>query len=166
MRTKEQIKLPFTTPQRVFVYGSLLENLSNHGWLFVDDQTQRYIPEGGKKKTFTVEGFDMYPISNSFPYSYPFCVEGEGSVEVELYEVSPMTMYYLDQLEGFRPDKPHKSMYDRKVVRCTDGIEAIMYFMRPDQADKRDMKPHMKIEHGDWRRFMVEKLSAYVETIK
>ena len=166
MKTKQQVVLPFQTPQRVLVYGSLRDRLSNNGWLYCDNRTRQYVPEGGEKETFTVEGFDMYPINDSYPYSYPFCVEGEGSIEVELYEVSPQTMYYLDQLEGHDPSKPDKSMYDRKVVRCTDGIEAIMYYMRPDQVSKRDMRPQSKILHGDWRKFMVEKLSAYLEEIK
>lgn len=168
MKAKKEIVLPVSEPQLVFVYGSLLEKLSNNGWLYVDEHnpTEHYVPETGDKDTFTIEGFDMYPINNYFPYSYPFCVEGEGSVQAELYRVSPLTMYYLDQLEGFDPAKPHKSLYSRKKVKSTEGIEGIMYYMTPAQADTKAMRPHDKIEHGDWRRFMVEKLSAYVEQIK
>lgn len=156
-RKQKEIVLPFKEPQLVFVYGSLLENLSNHGWLFMDEETQRFVPSNSEKETFTVQGFDMYPINNHFPYSYPFCVEGEGEIEAELYKVSPLTMYYLDQLEGHDPEKPHKSMYSRKIVKSVEhGIEGIMYYMNGAQADKKDMKPEAKIQHGNWRKFMVE----------
>jgi gamma-glutamylcyclotransferase (GGCT)/AIG2-like uncharacterized protein YtfP len=168
MQTKKQkqVVLPFAEPQLVFVYGSLLDRLSNNGWLYMDDQTQHYVPEGGEKETFTIEGFDMYPINEHFPFNYPFCVEGEGTVQAELYKVSPLTMYYLDHLEGYEPANPAKSMYDRKVVKSVEGVEAIMYFMRPDQTTKRDTRPALKIQHGNWRQFMVERISAYVEGIK
>lgn len=166
--TQKPIVLPFNTPQRVFVYGSLRDRLSNNYYMYLDEKnpSSMYIPESGDKETFTVEGFDMYPITNEFPFSYPFCVEGSGTIEVELYEVSPITMYYLDQLEGYRPDDLSKSMYSRKVVTCTDGIDGIIYYMTPAQAANQLKRGLTKIEHGDWRKFMVDSLTEYVSSIK
>lgn len=71
----------------VFVYGTLMQNQSNHGFLKGQKYLGRYI----------VDGLVLYQVT---PY-YPGVVAEAGKkVSGELYEVNSATMNKLDALEG------------------------------------------------------------------
>lgn len=154
IKSNNVIKLDFDTEQYVVVYGSLLSNLSNFGFLHIDSEhpSEFHGP-------VNVSGFDMYPISDHFPWNYPFCIEGEGTITGEMYKVSPFTMAYLDNLEGY------PNMYSRKKVEV-NGELAHIYYMNPEQANSRQVNSTSKVPDGDWRNYLVKKLAGYIMSIK
>jgi len=84
----------------VFVYGSLKKGFSNHRLL----STSEFVSKG------TVHDAELYSLGG-----FPALVSGGGSVEGELYEVSPETLRNLDMLEG------HPNFYRRetRLVDCS-----------------------------------------------
>lgn len=188
MKQKKVVPNRFTESKTVFVYGTLLERLSNHGWLYSDraqPPTKLVLPE---QDTFEAEGFVMYPASDTFPFAYPISVDGaDGTIKGELYEVSANTMAQLDILEGYQPLKEAEaltlsdadfakeypdgvtcapdSLYDRKKITVA-GREAIIYFMHAEQLTHFNLDTRSPVANGDWRGHMITKLNEYVESIK
>ena len=110
----------------VFVYGTLLKGLSNHGYL----ANAQYL---GKK---IVHGLKMYNLG-----PFPACVKSGNNhdfVHGELYQVDDATLNMLDRLEG------HPHMYQR--IKLYFPNETWTYVM---DIDKVGDKPLVK--GGDWR---------------
>jgi gamma-glutamylcyclotransferase (GGCT)/AIG2-like uncharacterized protein YtfP len=111
----------------VAVYGSLRKGLHNHKSL----GDSELIGEG------VVKGFGMYSLG-----SYPaLSRHGEKTpVVVEVYEVNPVTMSRLDNLEGF------PEYYTRKLCPVSingESIPAWVYYMDRPLEDEF-------VKSGDW----------------
>lgn len=127
----------------VLVYGSLREGLGNHAVIEGCDRIG---------DTFTVEGLDMFPIGDQFGdqltiggISYPYCVNGDGSVVVECYLADDERMKALDKLEGY------PQFYNRKKVRAKDedGNVIVGWIYYLEGAGGRHLIPN-----GDWSAFL------------
>lgn len=110
----------------VFVYGSLKKGFGNHKHHLED---QRFV------KNVTIEGFDMYSIG-----AFPAIVDGEGTIQGEMYKVSIEAFKSLDRLEGY------PNHYDRKLVKCTTGEEAWIYYYKTAPYSRQ------KVESGIWEQ--------------
>lgn len=112
---------------RLFVYGSLMAGLSNHGRL----QGARFIGRA------TAAGFSMHSLGG-----FPGVVrEGEGSVHGEVYEVDGAMLTDIDRLEG------HPRFYRRTLIRLTDGSSAETYLLQPHHVSGTKL-----VASGDWRK--------------
>ncbi len=85
---------------------------------------------------------------------YPGIREGAGQVVGELWEVDELTLQRLDAIEGHRDGDPAGSLFYRKEVDVrmfSDGstVPAWSYFARQEGGEP--------IEHGDYRRWRLEK---------
>ena len=94
----------------VFVYGTLMRNHRNHGYL----ENSTYVGEG------SIEGYEIYDLGR-----YPGIIKGSGTVYGEVYQVTEETEKKLDYLEE------EGDLYLKKpeVVRLDDGrsLEAMVY---------------------------------------
>jgi gamma-glutamylcyclotransferase (GGCT)/AIG2-like uncharacterized protein YtfP len=123
----------------LFVYGTLLKGLC------------RFRVISGS--AFLGHAFikaDLYDLG-----SFPAVAEGGGVVYGELYSIDERTLHDIDSIEGFRPDRPETSFYQRQKIAATslhDGstIQAETYFF--NQELSRDKK----IDCGDYRRYLIE----------
>jgi gamma-glutamylcyclotransferase (GGCT)/AIG2-like uncharacterized protein YtfP len=115
------------TGDLVAVYGSLRKGLGNHP-----------VIEGAECKGNTIiKGWDLYSLG-----AYPFVVEGENELTVEVYEVdSEMRQRRLDGLEGY------PNFYDRIQVDTEFG-KAWIYFMHEKYTEGAPL-----VEHGDWTKY-------------
>ena len=115
-----------TTMTRVFVYGSLRRGQGNHavlaGATFLG--TARIAPE------FTL--YDLGP----FP---ALVLDGRRAVVGEIYEVDEMLLQQLDRFEGC------PRLYQRQLIRLSDGALAHAYVQRIDQVRGR-----AEVPSGDW----------------
>ncbi len=94
----------------VFVYGTLMKNHRNHGYL----KDAIYIGDG------VIDGYQMYDLG-----AYPGIVEGTGSVQGEVYQVTTEIEKRLDYLEE------EGDLYLKKpeMVRLSNGqaISVMVY---------------------------------------
>ena len=94
----------------VFVYGTLMKNYRNHGYL----ETSTYIGDG------SIEGYEIYDLGR-----YPGIIEGSGTVFGEVYQVTEETVEKLDYLEE------EGDLYIKKpeMVKLDNGetLEAMVY---------------------------------------
>ena len=94
----------------VFVYGTLMKNQRNHGYL----KDAAYIDDG------VLEGYDMYDLGR-----YPGIIPGEGKVVGEVYQVTSEIEKQLDYLEE------EGVLYLKKpeTVRLNNGqtVESLVY---------------------------------------
>lgn len=123
---------------KIFVYGTLMQGLPLHSAL------HSATPLGAA--SITGELFDLGP--------FPALLAGQSSVQGELYVPSPASLAKLDEIEGYRPEQPDASLYQRKTVTAIppDGRthQAQAYFYN------RAIKAPLRIEHGDYRRYLKE----------
>ncbi len=118
----------------VYVYGSLRKG-----------QYNAYILKNAKYiKTTRLNGWDMF--TRGF---FPFLVEGEGSVTVELYEISRGIFDQLDLLESY----PHH--YQRKIVSDDEGNQGWLYYYENFESEYYLQKA-IQVECGDWIQFYSE----------
>lgn len=115
--------------QNVFVYGSLMSGLGNHGWL-------NGTPLTGA--TSTKPGFTMVTLG-----AFPGVVEhGNGIVKGELYDVDAITMQMLDQLES------NGSFYTRKQVVLECKTTAWIYLLDESYLGRSG------VVNGCWRTYL------------
>lgn len=103
--------------RNVFVYGTLMKDESNHGFL----KSSEFISKG------LIEGYDMYDVG-----WYPAIVKGDGMVIGELYQVPIADMPSIDMLEG------EGDLYKKKceiVNRNGEKILAFVYVYLYDVSD-------------------------------
>ena len=93
-----------------FVYGTLMKNQRNHGYL----KEARYMDDG------VLEGYDMYDLGR-----YPGIIPSKGEVLGEVYQVTSEIEKQLDYLEE------EGDLYLKKLetVRLNNGqtLEALVY---------------------------------------
>lgn len=85
--------------------------------------------------TYRLDGFVMY--SNG---GFPYAVEGDGQITVEVYDVDERTLRRLDMLEGY------PNHYNRKEVDV-DGHTAWIYCVKAGHI-RLDLLD--RIPDGDW----------------
>ena len=99
----------------VFVYGTLMRNYRNHGYM----NDSAYIGDG------SIDGFEIYDLG-----TYPGIIEGKGVVLGEVYQITEDTEKRLDFLEE------EGSLYLKKQVnvRVDDNqtITAFVYVYNKD----------------------------------
>ena len=140
----------------VAVYGTLRKCCNANA--LITNFGGRFIGRG------KVRGWNMYAFK--IVGSYPFVVEGDGEVMVEVYEVSKFVMRMLDNYEG--------GLYDRQVVEVeldTGAIirawmyvlarryyEVVPYWVKEDIVEE--------VRCGDWCKHIVGKCSCRLEADK
>jgi gamma-glutamylcyclotransferase (GGCT)/AIG2-like uncharacterized protein YtfP len=108
--------------ERVFFYGTLMAGFDRRRRAELDDRL-RYVGRGSIKAAL----FDL----GIYPAAVPAT---EGRVWGEVYEVrdAPAVLAALDEIEGYTPEDPDRSLYIRTRVSVTlpDGAEssAWVYF--------------------------------------
>jgi gamma-glutamylcyclotransferase (GGCT)/AIG2-like uncharacterized protein YtfP len=138
-----------------FVYGSLLKRYRNFN---------RFL----KHKVKTVEPAYCQGYLYHLPIGFPGLVEVEGCHDLVVGEVMTFkrpekVMRALDRLEGFHPDDPQKSVYQRRklpviVERKRNGkkvfeeIEAWVYVYPQDHLSPEHQKEFF-IACGNWKMF-------------
>lgn len=105
------------------VYGTLREG----GYLH-----DSYLGQQTAKQLSRISGYDMYTTG-----SYPYITEGDGTVVIELYEVSEAVYLEIERMEK-------NVSYDVAEFSTEDGPAKIFYFSR-----KLHEQMH-KINSGDW----------------
>jgi len=113
---------------RVFVYGSLLRGMGNHGFL----ERSRFV-----RSARTALGYRMYSLG-AFP---GVARDVGGQVLGEVFDVDGATLARLDRLEG------HPHFYMRSVIALEDG-ERVETYLIPLET----VAPHRAVvATGDWR---------------
>lgn len=131
----------------VFVYGTLMT-----GFIYHEKYLSDYIIE---KHTGYLKG-DLYHLN----YGYPAAVDGEGLIKGEIFIVKEIAdiLPSLDMLEDYH--NCEADLYIRQIrdIRDTSGnvIPCYVYMWSPKRKRELDLAG-TKIEHGDWRKFMVKK---------
>ena len=118
----------------IAVYGTLREGQGNN----------RCLLGSPKLGTFRLKGFSMVSLGGFPAIDYD---EG-GEITAEVYECNVQAEERCNMLEGYRPDQPVQSFYDRVAVDTPFG-EAVIYIMRGILGDSEDDK----IPDGDWVRY-------------
>jgi gamma-glutamylcyclotransferase (GGCT)/AIG2-like uncharacterized protein YtfP len=129
---------------KVFVYGTLMRGMFN---------SLNFSPPVSLGST---EG-SMYVVkTDNNPFVYPAVIHGSGTIRGEVYDVEPITVQYLDFIEGYEEYLPAESLFIRELVKVKldegDEIEAYVYFYN---MSVDNLKP---IEHGDWRKYVEPKV--------
>jgi len=114
---------------KVFVYGSLLFGLGNHGLL----RNSRLLGEDETKDLV----YTMYDLGN-FP---GVVLEGKDRIYGEVYEVDDLVFHNLDTLEGY------PNFYSRKEVDLVHNGTAWMYYLN----NKDRYKNYNTIPLGGWK---------------
>lgn len=113
---------------RIFVYGTLLQEESNHHLL----AGARFLGTGATEPEYSLVDLGPYPAM--IPY-------GRSSVVGEIYEVSPEILEKIDELEG------HPEWYRRTSIRLvSDDAATETYVMAPEQVQGQPV-----ISSGNWR---------------
>lgn len=122
---------------KVFVYGSLLSGLGNHGLL----TGSAFIGKAITPPEFTMLDLGAFP-------GVVHTIEGGSTVIGEVYEVDDMTLRRLDHLEGYDSDDPKSGLYNRMQIPTEFG-EAFIYTYN-NMYGRSYIHP---IENGDWRTY-------------
>jgi gamma-glutamylcyclotransferase (GGCT)/AIG2-like uncharacterized protein YtfP len=121
---------------KVFVYGSLLSGMGNHGLL------------GDSEKlgiSHSPEGFEMIDLG-----AFPGAIKtGNPDVKIigEVYKVTDDTLSRLDRLECYNHIDGSKGLYDRLEIDTKFGTAYIYIF------NNRYGKPRSTVEDGDWKSY-------------
>lgn len=134
---------------KIFTYGTLKSGFHNNTFL----QNSTYISDAKLK------GFEMHDLT----YGYPGIVEGDGEVYGEVYEVSPVDLVIVDQLEGFYGESCKDSnLYNREKVKVKldngEEVEVYTYVFARELPKGSEL-----IKDGNWNRRYTPK--RFTETI-
>lgn len=126
---------------KVFVYGSLLSGMGNHGLL----ANSRCLGETKSPARFSMLDLGYFPgvIKNE---------QGE-SIIGEVYEIDDNTLRHLDQLEGYRIMNPEGGLYNREEIETEFGV-AYIYTYNNNYGRKLDSF----VFGGDWRTYYNKKI--------
>jgi gamma-glutamylcyclotransferase (GGCT)/AIG2-like uncharacterized protein YtfP len=101
----------------------------------------------------TLKGFDMYSLG-----AYPYVVQGDGEITVELYNADIVTAYQIERME-------RGAGYQVQAVSTSQG-EATIFYMTPEE-DARLQNPENSwfskpepIQDGDWMAFKAAKAAV------
>ncbi len=129
---------PSESFNQVFVYGSLLPGLHNHGLL-------RRAEFLGYHKT--TPHFDMFSLG-----SYPaVCGDGHTAVAGAVYNVDKSTLRALDQLEG------HPRWYKRELVDLSTTPQRAWMYLMPRHEPEVSGGWAEQVPSGDWFDFYASK---------
>lgn len=127
----------------VFVYGSLLKGLGNHGLLASASYAKFLKEDTVRAKLYTSH------------WAWPFMVFSQSNkdrLKGEVYEVDYATFRRLDGLEGYRPGRTD-GLFTRKTAITASGDKVWIYegghSLRSSRADH--------IEDGDWKKAYLER---------
>lgn len=134
-------------PEHVFFYGTLMAPFSRPGRQPVESKLV-YAGRGRIRASL----FDL----GIYPAAIP--AQDGSTVAGELYELidAPVVLAALDELEGFRPAEPARSLYLRVLtdVRMDDGRteQAWAYFYnaplgRAERIESGDYLEHLNARH-------------------
>jgi gamma-glutamylcyclotransferase (GGCT)/AIG2-like uncharacterized protein YtfP len=117
----------------VAVYGSLRKGLGNHYYL----ENAKYLGN-----------FNTEPIYNLHSLgSYPGLKEnGNTSVVMEVYEVTPIEAHSIDRLEGYTPGSNSNTFYDKKDINTPWGVASVYLYVS-------ELPKSTIVESGDWKEF-------------
>jgi len=116
-----------SAPHRVFVYGTLLNGMPNHGFLSGATCVENQV--------CTAPEFEMYDLG-----AFPGVVRGRNNRIVgEVYEVDAITLAALDRLEG------HPDFYTRVKIVLENGSNVETYLLR-----RRPTQDCSVVVSGSW----------------
>jgi gamma-glutamylcyclotransferase (GGCT)/AIG2-like uncharacterized protein YtfP len=115
-------------PCRLFIYGTLLPGERDHALL------------GSAESLGPVATEPLYQLVELNVYA-ALIPDGKVSVHGELYAVSLETRRKIDVARQV------PILFQRTVLRLTDGSEVETYAMDPDQV-----RGKRRLAHGDWRK--------------
>ena len=130
----------------VFFYGTLMSPFNRPG-------RQRITP----KLTYTGRGFMRAALFDLGIYPAAIPVEDDSKVWGEVYETSDAAsvLAVLDEIEGYRPSEPDRSLYTRVQTDVTleDGrvVKAWVYFYnaplgRAQRIESGDYLEHLNVK--------------------
>lgn len=124
---------------KVFVYGTLLQDLALHDTLTDSNYLGPALVNG--------ELFDLG--------AFPGLQQGLGEVVGEVYEISTETLAQIDRIEGYNETHPEASLFLREQVlveflAAGDTAEVFAYFYGSP------IEQCAPIRHGDYRRHLLE----------
>ncbi len=127
---------------KFFVYGTLLQGMKREGIL-----------KDGIYLGPAITQADLYDIGD-FPGIQP----GSGTTVGEVYSIKKDLLNLLDRIEGYSPSDLSSSLFIRKSITVRDFAEnkktaAFTYFFN------NKINGYIKIPHGDYRRYLLEKES-------
>lgn len=118
----------------IAVYGSLRKGLHNHSYHLGNAE---YL---GEFKTEPV--YSLYSLS-----SFPGLKEnGNTSVTMEVYAVTPEEEKSVDGLEGYTPGET-ATFYDKKPISTPFGEASVYTFVR-------DISDRPLVKDGDWKNYV------------
>ncbi len=119
---------------KVFVYGSLLSGLGNHGLLSSSKMLG---------KTKSPANFQMVDIG-----WFPGVIKAENGIAItgEVYEVDDITLARLNRLEGYNSTDPDSGLYNRDEIDTEFG-KAFIYIYNDHYGHG-----HL-VESGDWKTY-------------
>jgi len=139
---------------KVFVYGSLLKDFSNHHRL--KSQSTIFLGEG------TIRA-NLYTTNWAFPF-ITLSNNNDNKVKGEIYEINYATLLSLDNLEGYNP-KRKDNFYTRKIVTTTISysmvfnnstkVKVLVYTGNSSHIQSFNMQNYRQCNHiidGDWRK--------------
>jgi len=124
-------------PFLVAVYGSLRKGLGNHRVLGTDSEL---LGEIKTKPEFKLYDLGYYPGLKK---------DGDTSVTMEVYRVTPSTLMSVNRLEGYEEGR-EASFYDREVIPTEFG-DAYTYIYVPR------VNPENEVKTGDWKPYYESK---------
>lgn len=138
----------------MFVYGSLMKNFYNY-----ERYLQGFVGQNFKAK---IKG-KLYHL---YKRGYPALINGEGFVYGEVFEINNLKdqLSRVDEMEGFIEENSMENEYNREVLDVEVFIGGKVeikkayvykYNIRRQPISDEDVY----IDHGDWRRFMIERIS-------
>ncbi|MDH5561256.1 MAG: gamma-glutamylcyclotransferase [Deltaproteobacteria bacterium] len=133
----------------LFVYGSLCRGLSRNGLLSTAEYLGLALCEG-----------ELIDLGH-----YPGLIQGQGKVLGEIYRVDiPSTFDLLDQVEGYYPADPQKSLYIRKQISAQslstgEKLKVWTYFYHQDSPK---IPSFNKDGYSDYRRYLLDRMGEKV----
>lgn len=118
----------------ISVYGSLRKNLGNHRLL----ENAKYLGEFNTEPEYSLYSLGGFPGLKE---------NGNTSVVMEVYEVTPEEAHRVDNLEGYDPNSNDNTFYDKKVIKTPYGDAGVYLYVDNIPEDRL-------VEHGDWKKHL------------
>lgn len=125
----------------IAVYGSLRKEMGNHRLL----ENANYLGEFDTTPNFSLYSLGGYPGLKQ---------DGETSVKMEVYEVTPEEARRVDNLEGYTPGASDNNFYDKIQIETPYGWAGTYVFVP-------SITGRTLVKSGDWKEFRMEKSSTY-----
>ncbi len=116
----------------IFVYGSLLSGMGNHGVI----EGAHFVAHHVTDPEYSLMSLGAFP---------GLILEGDTAIHGELYNVDDATYERVEHLEGY------PTFYQRTSIRTPHG-EADTYYL------DRDNYSYSLVESGDWKAYKNQEL--------